>query len=90
MLDLIAHRLVYTVYVGGTPHFIITGLYPPPVVETPAPESSTLSTQPSSIPPMFWVIVFFVSLGTIVVVTVLLLLQLRQSLKTRHEKRGNE
>ena len=90
MVDLIAHRLVYTVSVGGTPHFIITGLYPPPVVETPTPVSSTISTQQSFIPPMFWVIVFFVSLGTIVVVTMILLLQLRQSLKTRHEKRGNE
>jgi DNA-binding beta-propeller fold protein YncE len=90
MLDLIAHRLVYTVYVGGTPHFIITGLYPPPVLETPTPVSNTISTQQPSIPQMFWVILFFVSLVTVVVVTMILLWQLRQSLKPRHERRGDE
>jgi DNA-binding beta-propeller fold protein YncE len=83
MLDLIAHRLVYTVDVGGTPHFIITGLYPPPVLETPTPASNSISTQQSSVPQMFWVIVFFVSLVTVVVVTMILVWQLRRSLKIR-------
>jgi DNA-binding beta-propeller fold protein YncE len=84
MFDLIAHRLVYTVVVGGTPHFIITGLYPPPVLETPTPASNAISTQQASNPQMFWVIVFFVSLVTIVVVTMILVWQLRQSLKIKH------
>jgi DNA-binding beta-propeller fold protein YncE len=84
MFDLIAHRLVYTVVVGGTPHFIITGLYPPPVLETPTPASNAISTQQPLIPQMFWVIVFFVSLVTIVVVTMILVWQLRQSLKIKH------
>ena len=83
MLDLIAHRLVYTVDVGGTPHFIITGLYPPPVVDTPTPVSNAISAQQDSIPQMFWVIVFFASLVTVVVVTMILMWQLRQSLKIR-------
>ncbi|HEV2582859.1 MAG TPA: hypothetical protein VGT44_18520 [Ktedonobacteraceae bacterium] len=30
MLDLPARRAIKTITVGGTPHFIITGLYPPP------------------------------------------------------------
>mgnify|MGYP001437008955 CR=1 FL=1 len=30
MLDIPAHRTIKTIPVGGTPHFIIIGLYPPP------------------------------------------------------------
>jgi DNA-binding beta-propeller fold protein YncE len=81
MLDLIAHRLVYTVVVGGTPHFIITGLYPPPVLDTPTPVSNSISTQQSSKSQMFWVIVFFASLVTVAVITIILVWQLRKSLK---------
>jgi DNA-binding beta-propeller fold protein YncE len=82
MLDLIAHRLVYTVDVGGTPHFIITGLYPPPVVlATPTPASNATSSQQTTIPQIFWVIVFFASLVTVIIVTIILVWQLRQSLK---------
>ena len=85
MLDLIAHRLVYTVDVGGTPHFIITGLYPPPVVlDTPTPASNAISSQQTTLPQMFWVIVFFASLVTVIIVTMILVWQLRQSLKIRH------
>jgi hypothetical protein len=35
MFDLIGRHLVYSVSVGGAPHFIITGLYPPSIVSTP-------------------------------------------------------
>jgi hypothetical protein len=83
MIDLIAHRLVYTVVVGGTPHFIITGLYPPPEFETPTPASNTSSTDQPSIPRLFWVVVFFVSLLTFVVVTIILVWQLRQAQKIK-------
>jgi DNA-binding beta-propeller fold protein YncE len=86
MLDLIAHRLVYAVDVGGTPHFIITGLYPPPVLLTPTPVSNSISTQQTSIPQMFWVIVFFASLVAVVVVTMILVWQLRKSLKAEHRR----
>ncbi len=84
MLDLIAHRLVYTVDVGGMPYFIITGLYPPPVVlDTPTPASNAISSQQTPIPQMFWVIVFFASLVTVIIVMMILVWQLRQSLKIR-------
>jgi len=84
MLDLIAHRLVYTVDVGGTPHFIITGLYPPTVLDIPTPVSNAVSAQQTIMPQMFWVIVFFVSLVTIIIVTMILVWQLRRSLKSEH------
>jgi hypothetical protein len=35
MLDLLGRRLAYTVDVGGTPRFVITGLYPPSTHITP-------------------------------------------------------
>jgi len=86
MLDLIAHRLVYTVYVGGTPHFIITGLYPPPVLDIPTPVSNAISTQQTTMPQVLWVIVFFASLVTIIIVTTILVWQLRRSLKSGHRQ----
>jgi DNA-binding beta-propeller fold protein YncE len=36
MLDLLSRQIAYTVDVGGTPHFVITGLYPPSTHITPA------------------------------------------------------
>jgi DNA-binding beta-propeller fold protein YncE len=87
MLDLIAHRLVYTVVVGGTPHFIITGLYPPPVVlDTPTPASNATSSQQTTISQIFWVIVFFASLVTIIIATLILVWQLRRSVKAEHRQ----
>jgi len=86
MLDLIAHRLVYTVDVGGTPHFIITGLYPPPVLDTPTSASNAISSQQTTIPQIFWVIVLFASLVTVIIVTIILAWQLRQSLKAEHKQ----
>ena len=82
MLDLIAHRLVYTVDVGGTPRFIITGLYPPPVLDIPTPVSRAIPTQHITIPQVFWVIVFIASLVTIIIVTTILAWQLRRSLQS--------
>jgi DNA-binding beta-propeller fold protein YncE len=86
MLDLIAHRLVYTVDVGGTPHFIITGLYPPPVLDIPTPVSNATSLQQTTIPAMFWAIVFFASVVTIIIVTLILVWQFRRSVKAEHRQ----
>lgn len=35
MIDIPGEQIVNTFYVGGTPHFIITGLYPPAIGTTP-------------------------------------------------------
>lgn len=35
MLDIPAHIVITTIHVGGHPRFVITGLYPPPLVKTP-------------------------------------------------------
>ncbi len=48
VFDLIDRDPVYTVKVGGTPHFVITGLYPP---VQPAPQPTTI-TSPSTPAPV--------------------------------------
>jgi DNA-binding beta-propeller fold protein YncE len=46
MLDLLNRHIIYTFDVGGTPRFVITGLYPPPVDTTPPKRpSQQVSTQ---------------------------------------------
>ena len=87
MLDLLGRRLVYTVYVGGTPHFIITGLYPPVAVDTATPTDNSVSPRQSSSPGMFWIIVFCVSLVMVVVLASLLVFQLRQHQGSRQQRR---
>jgi DNA-binding beta-propeller fold protein YncE len=44
MLDLLSRQVASTVDVGGTPHFVITGLYPP----TPAVTQSKAHTMPET------------------------------------------
>ncbi len=51
MLDLLNRHMVYTVQVGGSPHFIITGLYPPADVPTPP------QTAPSQGLGMDWLLI---------------------------------
>jgi DNA-binding beta-propeller fold protein YncE len=87
MLDLLGRRLVYTVTVGGTPHFIITGLYPPLTVDTATPTGSSISPGKSSTPEMFWIIVFCASLVMVVVLASLLALQFRQYRRTGQQRR---
>ena len=87
MLDLLGRRLVYTVTVGGTPHFIITGLYPPLTVDTATPTGSSISPGKSSTSEMFWIIVFCASLVMVVVLASLLALQFRQYRRTGQQRR---
>jgi len=71
MLDLIDRRLVFTVPVGGSPHFVITGLYPPSTdLIPPAP---VLQQGPNVL-----LIIFFALLVLVLVLLALLGFQLRQ------------
>ena len=49
MLDIPGRRIVTSIAVGGSPRFIITGLYPPTDSSTSSPQQTTIS--PSSISP---------------------------------------
>jgi len=50
MLDVPGRRIVTSIAVGGTPHFIITGLYPPANSPTATPQQT--ATSPSSAKPI--------------------------------------
>jgi hypothetical protein len=63
MYDLIDRQLVFTLSVGGTPHFVITGLYPPTVDIAPTPPPGTSSSPQGPV----------VQHGTIIILVVALL-----------------
>jgi hypothetical protein len=45
MLDIPARNIVTSIAVGGTPHFIITGLYPPANSPTPAIQQAAIPSS---------------------------------------------
>src|SRR6266571_680147 len=48
MFDLLNRHLVYTIDVGGMPHFVITGLYPPATDPTPLANKSAVRGDKSA------------------------------------------
>lgn len=48
MLDVPGRSIVASIIVGGTPHFIITGLYPPASSLTPAPQQTGTGPSPAA------------------------------------------
>jgi DNA-binding beta-propeller fold protein YncE len=66
MLDIPGRSLITSISVGGTPQFIITGLYPPTYSSAPAVQQT--ATPPSSISPMSLLLL----IGSIVLAVVLL------------------
>ena len=89
MLDLLNRHIIYTVDVGGTPHFVITGLYPPPIETIPPqgpPQQATTQVDISRIVGYALLVVSFVAL----VLLILLLRQLRQIYRTEYQRRPPE
>ncbi len=80
MLDLLRRQMAYTVDVGGTPHFVITGLYPPSTHITPpnapAKQASTRGMITSNIP-----IITACVLAIVFLVLVLILLVQRRPIQ---------
>jgi DNA-binding beta-propeller fold protein YncE len=73
MLDIPGRRVVTTFTVGGRPHFIITGLYPP--VTTVAPSSAQTSSPSSQSP--WWripLLVLFITIFCLALFTLIYLL----------------
>ena len=87
MLDLPARQIAYTVDVGGTPHFVITGLYPPSTHITPpkapAKQASTQEMIAGNIP----VIVACALAIVLLVLVLILLLQRREIQKVGRQRR---
>jgi len=59
MIDVPGKQIVNTIFVGGNPHFIITGLYPPVVGTTPQ-QAATWSTVISILAYVFVIALFIV------------------------------
>ena len=82
MLDLLGRHIVYTLAVGGNPHFIITGLYPP-TTNAPTPTASQSSPPPpaqTSLSPTRLLIIALFTLAFLLFVTLcVLFLRLRGS-----------
>jgi DNA-binding beta-propeller fold protein YncE len=78
MFDLIGRHLVYAVSVGGAPHFIITGLYPPSIVST-----QLKVTKPQDTVEGGGVNVVFYAFGVVGVVLILLVFLLWRSRRGR-------
>jgi DNA-binding beta-propeller fold protein YncE len=88
MLDLLRRQIAYTDDVGGTPHFVITGLYPPlthiTLPKAPAKQASAQRVIMSNIP----VIVACVLAIVFLILVFILLLQRRPIQKGGRQGRG--
>ncbi len=85
MLDLLARHIVHTISVGGTPRFIITGLYPPSIASTPPKASLQQKTMQSSV-----VNIVFYGLAMVLFIFLLFLLlhfRKRQGLSPKSKER---
>ncbi len=86
VFDLIDRDPVYTVSVGGTPHFVITGLYPP-TQAVPQPTTITTTSPPppqsstTNINPLLVVVPAFLLLAGISALLVMLVLRLNKPSK---------
>ena len=73
MLDVPRRSIITSITVGGTPHFIITGLYPP--VNTPSTTPQQAATPPSSAMPIGRLqLIFLMVLVGVLLLSMLLLL----------------
>ena len=89
MLDLLDRRIIYTLSVGGSPHFIITGLYPPPGnISLPKPAPSSTTSAPTGGTLNTVVIILFTVAGIALVLFVVLFIVLLRQRDTSGASRG--
>ncbi len=69
MLDVPSRSIVTSIAVGGTPHFIITGLYPPVNSPTPTPQQAATSPSPAKLIDRLLPIVLMVLAGILLLGT---------------------
>ncbi len=87
MLDLPSRQSGYTIAVGGTPHFVITGLYPPST-QNPSPNASSkpASTQEMIASNKLVIVSCMLAIVSLVLVLILML-QRRQTQKVGLRRR---
>ncbi|GHO91064.1 hypothetical protein KSF_011120 [Reticulibacter mediterranei] len=90
MLDVPARQFVSTITVGGLPHFIITGVYPPTIAKPTPPargqEAGTSEPWWSQLPAWVSTSIFIVYLIVCLSLTVIFVILLRRILKNRQQK----
>lgn len=90
MLDAPARQFVSTITVGGTPHFIITGVYPPTIAKPTPPaqgqEAGTSASWWSQLPAWASTSIFIVYLIICLSLTAIFVILLRRVLKNRQQK----
>src|SRR5207247_10703860 len=69
MLDVPGRSIVTSIAVGGTPHFIITGLYPPVYSPTSTPQQTATSPSPAKPISLLLLIVWMVLAGVLLLGT---------------------
>ena len=69
MLDVPGRSIVTSIAVGGTPHFIITGLYPPVYSSTSTPQQSATTTSQTKPISLFLLIASMVLAGALLLGT---------------------
>ncbi len=87
MLDLLRRQIAYTVNVGGTPHFVITGLYPPSTHITPATAPAKQISTQGMITSNISVILACALVIVVLVLVLILLLQRRSLQKAGRQRR---
>jgi DNA-binding beta-propeller fold protein YncE len=74
MLDLLSRQIAYMVDVGGTPHFVITGLYPPSThITPPKAPAKQASTQGMNTSNIAVIVACALAIASLVLVFILLL-----------------
>jgi DNA-binding beta-propeller fold protein YncE len=86
MLDLLSRQIAYSVDVGGTPHFIITGLYPPSTQITPPKVPANQASTQGMITSNTLVVVTCVLAIMFLVLVLILLLQCRPKHKVGRQR----
>jgi len=90
MLDAPARQFVSTIAVGGSPHFIITGVYPP-IIAKPTPvaqkqEAETSASWWNQLPAWASTSIFIVYIIICLALLTIFMLLLRRMLKNRQQK----
>ncbi len=90
MLDAPARQFVSTIAVGGSPHFIITGVYPP-IIAKPTPpaqnqETATSASWWSQLPAWASTSIFTVYIIVCLALLTIFVLLLRRIIKNRQQK----
>jgi hypothetical protein len=88
VLDLLRRQIAYTVDTGGTPHFVITGLYPPSTLITPLKATAKQLSAQERVPINILVIVGGL-LATVFIILVLMLLSRHRLLQKFGRHRAN-